>query len=79
MKAIVIGAGFGGTVAITTALGALMTRHGIEVNLNTRVGRIEADSGVAAGVTAGGGQSMSADVIVSNADPAYLYASMMTT
>ncbi len=54
MKAIVIGAGFGGTAAITTALGALMTRHGIEVKLNTRVGRIEVDSGVAAGVTAGG-------------------------
>ena len=67
----------GGTAAITTALGALMTRHGIEVKLNTTVGRIDVDNGVATGVTLEGGQPMSADVVVSNADPAHLYASMI--
>jgi len=67
----------GGTGAITSALGALMAKHGIEVKLNTSVRRINVDKGVAIGVTLAGGQSMRADVIVSNADPAHLYADMI--
>jgi len=67
----------GGTGAITSALGALMAKHGIEVKLNTSVRRINVDNGVAIGVTLAGGQSMRADVIVSNADPAHLYADMI--
>jgi len=67
----------GGTGAITSALGALMAKHGIEVKLNTSVRRINVDKGVATGVTLAGGQSMRADVIVSNADPAHLYADMI--
>ena len=67
----------GGTAAITAALGALMARHGIEVKLNTTVGRIHVDDGVATGVTLADGSALSADVIVSNADPAHLYGSMI--
>ena len=67
----------GGTSAITTALGALMERHGIEVKLNTTVGRIDVDKGAATGVTLADGQSIVADVIVSNADPAHLYGAMI--
>jgi len=67
----------GGTSAITTALGALMERHGIEVKLNTTVRRIDVDKGAATGVTLADGQSIVADVIVSNADPAHLYAAMI--
>jgi len=67
----------GGTSAITTALGALMERHGIEVKLNTTVGRIDVDKGTATGVTLADGQSIVADVIVSNADPAHLYGAMI--
>ena len=67
----------GGTAAITAALGALMARHGIDVKLNTTVRRIDVDEGVASGVTLADGSSIAADVIVSNADPAHLYGSMI--
>ena len=67
----------GGTAAITAALGALMARQGIDVKLNTTVRRIHVDDGVASGVTLVDGSSMAADVIVSNADPAHLYGSMI--
>ncbi|WP_082755060.1 phytoene desaturase family protein [Variovorax sp. PAMC 28711] len=67
----------GGTGAITAALGDLMSRHGIEVKLDTTVRRIHVDEGVATGVTLADGQTMAADVIVSNADPAHLYSAMI--
>ena len=67
----------GGTSAITAALGALMARHGIDVKLNTTVRRIDVDEGVASGVTLADGSSLIADVIVSDADPAHLYAAMV--
>jgi len=67
----------GGTAAITTALGALMARHGIDVKLNTTVRRIDVDAGIASGVTLADGSSIAADVIVSNADPAHLYTTMI--
>lgn len=67
----------GGTGAITTALGALMSRHKIEVKLNTTVSRIEIDLGVATGVTLSDGQYEPADLIVSDADPAHLYGAMI--
>ena len=67
----------GGTVAITDALGALMARQGIEVQLNTTVRRIDVDAGVAHGITLEDGSSITADLIVSNADPAHLYAAMI--
>jgi len=67
----------GGTAAITEALGALMTRQGINVQLNTTVRRIDIDDGIASGVTLENGSSIAADVIVSNADPAHLYSAMI--
>ena len=67
----------GGTGAITNALGGLMQRQGITVRLNTTVRRITVDSGVATGITLDNGDSMRADVIVSNADPAHLYKAMI--
>jgi phytoene desaturase len=67
----------GGTAAITAALGALMARHGIDVKLNTTVGAIDVDDGVATGVTLVDGTSIAADVVVSNADPAHLYGAMI--
>ena len=67
----------GGTAAITAALGALMARHGIEVKLNTTVQRVHVDNGVATAVTLANGDSITADVIVSNADPAHLYGTMI--
>ncbi|MCY7305664.1 MAG: phytoene desaturase [Rhodoferax sp.] len=67
----------GGTAAITAALGALMSRQGIDVRLNTTVRRIDVDAGAATGVTLEDGSSLAADVIVSNADPAHLYTAMI--
>jgi len=67
----------GGTAAITSALGALMSRHGIDVQLDTTVNRIGVEAGVATGVTLENGSTIEADVIVSNADPAHLYAHMI--
>ena len=67
----------GGTAAITGALGDLMARQGINVQLNTTVRQIRVDEGVATGVTLADGSSMDADVIVSNADPAHLYTTMI--
>ena len=67
----------GGTAAITSALGALMARQGIHVQLNTTVHRIDVVEGVATGVTLENGASIEADVVVSNADPAHLYGKMI--
>ena len=67
----------GGTAAITAALGALMNRQGIDVKLNTTVRGIEIDQGVASGVTLNDGSSIAADLIVSNVDPAHLFAAMI--
>ena len=69
----------GGTAAITAALGGLMARQGIDVQLNTTVRRIDVDDRVASGVTLTNGTSIAADVIVSNADPAHLYGAMIRT
>ncbi len=67
----------GGTAAITSALGALMSRQGIDLQLNTTVSRIDVVKGVATGVTLENGASIEADVVVSNADPAHLYGKMI--
>jgi len=67
----------GGTGALTAALGALMARHGIDVQLNTTVRRIDVYEGVASGVTLVDGSSIAADLVVSNADPGHLYATMI--
>jgi len=67
----------GGTAAITSALGALMVRQGIRLQLGTTVRSIDIEDGVASGVTLEDGSSITADVIVSNADPAHLYSAMI--
>jgi phytoene desaturase len=67
----------GGTGAITKALSDLMQRHGITIELGTTVEQILVENGVAQGVLLEGGQVIDADVIVSNADPAFLYSKMI--
>jgi phytoene desaturase len=67
----------GGTASITRALGELMGRQAIEVKLGTTVRHINIEEGVARGVTLADGSSIAADLVVSNADPAYLYSSMI--
>ena len=67
----------GGTASITRALGDLMTRHNVDIQLNTSVAQINIRDGVAHGVSLADGQVIDADIVVSNADPAHLYRSMI--
>lgn len=67
----------GGTGAITRALGDLMQRQGIGIELGVTVEKIDVQGGVAKGVTLADGSMRTADVIVSNADAAHLYRQMI--
>jgi len=67
----------GGTGAITRALGSLMQRRGIAVQLGTTVRRICVEGGVATAVELADGKVIKADLVVSNADAAHLYTSMI--
>ncbi len=67
----------GGTGALVAALGRLMHEVGIEVRLNTTVQQIMVEHGVATGVRLEHGEQLSAEIIISDADPAFLYTSML--
>jgi phytoene desaturase len=67
----------GGTGAITRAIGGLMQRQGIEVQLGTTVERVQINNGVATGVELADGTALAADLVVSNADAAHLYRQMI--
>ena len=71
----------GGTGAITRALGDLMTRQGIDIQLEQTVLSLtikkEGAKSVVTGVVMADGRTLSADVVVSDADPAYLYGHMV--
>lgn len=67
----------GGTGAITRALGALMERHGVAVQLGRTVQQIRVEDGVATAVEMADGGVLKADLVVSNADAAHLYTSMI--
>ena len=67
----------GGTGAITKALGELMERQFIKIKLGTTVAAINVRDGIAQSVTLDDGRTMTADVIVSDCDPAHLYGSMV--
>lgn len=67
----------GGTGAITRALGALMERRGVAVQLGRTVKRIRIEQGAATAVELADGGVLAADLVVSNADAAHLYTSMV--
>ena len=67
----------GGTGAITRALGALMERRGVAVRLGSTVRSIRVEAGVATAVELADGGVIPADLVVSNADAAHLYTSMI--
>jgi phytoene desaturase len=67
----------GGTGAITQALGELMTRQGIAIQLGQTVQSLTIKEGAVKGVVMGDGRALAADLVVSNADPAHLYTSMV--
>ncbi len=68
----------GGTGALVDALGLLMQQTGIEIRLGTTVERICTQHGRATGVLLHDGRTLAADLVVSNADPAHLYRSMIS-
>ena len=67
----------GGTGAITSALASLMERRGVAVQLGRTVERIRIEGGVATAVELADGSVLAADLVVSNADAAHLYTSMI--
>jgi len=67
----------GGTGAITRALGGLMERRGVNIRLGCTVKRIRVEDGVATGVELDNGGVIAADLVISNADAAHLYTSMV--
>ncbi|MEM7404990.1 MAG: phytoene desaturase family protein [Pseudomonadota bacterium] len=69
----------GGTGAIVAALGRLMEEVGVEVQLGATVSRVITRNGRVRGIELDSGEQMTADIVVSNADPAHLYGSMVET
>jgi len=67
----------GGTGAITRALGALMERRGVAVQLGKTVRRIRIEGGAATAVELEDGRVIAADLVVANADAAHLYQTMI--
>lgn len=67
----------GGTGALVRGLLALLEEAGVDVLLNSPVERIETSNGKATGVLLEDGRKMSADLVVSNADPTVVYGKML--
>ena len=67
----------GGTGSLTKAFETLMHEEGIKVSLNKAVQKVDIKNGKAVGVILKSGEIKPADIVVSNADAAYLYSSMI--
>lgn len=67
----------GGTGSLTKAFETLMQEEGIKISLNEAVQKIDIKNGKAVGVILKSGEIKPADIVVSNADAAYLYSSMI--
>ncbi|MEO0367990.1 MAG: phytoene desaturase family protein [Pseudomonadota bacterium] len=67
----------GGTGALVDALEKLMREQGIEIELNTEVSRLEVEDGKITRAELANGESITGDLFISNADPAYLYRHMI--
>ncbi len=62
----------GGTRAITRALGLLMQRHNVTVCLGETISKISIENGTATSVIMGDGHVLAADLVIANADAAFL-------
>lgn len=67
----------GGTNAIILALENLMMRQGIDIQLGKTVQSLILENGVVKGVLIESGETLKADIVVSNADPVHLYRHMI--
>jgi phytoene desaturase len=68
----------GGTASIVSALVKLLDELEVDVSLDSAVERIEVANGKTTGVRTIDGELIPADVVVSNADPSYVYANMLS-
>lgn len=67
----------GGTGAIAEAMKRLMTETGVSIRLNTTVTSIQCHAGQVQGVQLSTGETLKSNIIVSNADPMYLYNNLL--
>jgi phytoene desaturase len=67
----------GGTTELVHALVKLLGELDVEVRLNTPVERIEVANGRVRGVVTESGERIAADLVVSNADPSWVYSRML--
>ena len=67
----------GGTGALVSAFEKLMKEEGIHIRLGTKVKMLDVQNKVCRGVLLEDGAALSADITVSNADPAFLYRHMI--
>jgi phytoene desaturase len=67
----------GGTGAIVVALERLMVESGMNIRLRTTVDQIRVEGGSATGVELESGEFVPADLVISDADPAFLYSRMI--
>ncbi|MEI5584489.1 MULTISPECIES: phytoene desaturase family protein [unclassified Agromyces] len=67
----------GGTAAVVDALGSLLERLGGRIECGSAVDRILVRDGRVVGVRLADGSEREADVVVSNADPAYTYEQLL--
>jgi phytoene desaturase len=63
----------GGTGSIVDGMAALARSQGVDIRLDCEVERIEVERGRAVGVRLGSGETLPADIVVSNADSAWTY------
>lgn len=67
----------GGTGAIVTALARLFTEQGGTLRMGADVEEITTANGAATGVRLAGGETLAADIVVSNADAAWTYRHLL--
>lgn len=67
----------GGTTSIVSGLARLLGELGVEMKYGAEVTRIETSGGRVTGVITGDGERHAADVVVSNADPSWVYTRLL--
>jgi phytoene desaturase len=67
----------GGTGALVDAMARLVGHVGGDIRYETEVAEITARDGAATGVRLSGGETVPADIVVCNADPAVVYRTML--
>lgn len=67
----------GGTGALVAAFERLMREEGIEIRLSTTVAEITVEGRRATGIRLDSGETLAAEIVVSNADPMHLYRNML--